>query len=260
MSQRYFRGLLALVIAALLATAGACSFTTAHVAEAYMCLSVDDQSKPIVKADKFPTYQWLIHCSASIANVPSSTTVKAVWSKVGEGENDDEQIVDTEIEIDKDSWIDFTFRTPITGLPAGKYKVDLYVQDKLDRTLTFTTYEDIPDSYIATAVLATAVDEYNRPSRPVQFFTPDTPVLHCATQVVLPQDGKANINAQWYQLLDDKVLLISESPVEMDHAGWIDFTLTPSEEGLPKGMYRIVILVDGKPVKSGDFAVRDAQL
>ncbi|NOY05076.1 MAG: hypothetical protein GXO82_00325 [Chlorobi bacterium] len=259
MSQRYFLGLSLLFIVAVITITGACSFTTAHVAEAYMCLSVDDQNKPVVKTDKFPTYQWLIHCSASIANVPSSTVVKAVWSKVGEGEDSDEKIADTEISIDRDTWIDFTFLTPITGLPEDTYKVDLYVQDKLDRTLTFTTYEDIPDSYIATAVLATAVDKYNRPSEPVQFFTPDTPVMHCATQVVLPQDEKANINAQWYQLLDAKEYLISESPVEMDHTGWIDFTLTPSEKGLPEGIYRIVILVDGKPAKSGDFEVKSTQ-
>jgi len=260
MSQRYLLGFPLLIIGAVLTITGACSFTTAHVAEAYMCLGVDDQSKPVQKTDTFPTYQWLIHCSASIANVPSSTVVKAVWSKVGEGENNDEKIVDTEISIDNDSWIDFTFRTPIAGLPVGKYKVDLYIQDKLDRTLTFTTYEDIPDSYIATAILATEVDEYNRPSQPVQFFTPETPLLHCATQVVLPQDKTININAQWYQVLDKKEYLISEYPVEMDHTGWIDFTLTPSEKGLPRGLYRIVLLVDGTPVKSGNFEVKDAQI
>ena len=72
-----------------------------------------------------------------LANAPSDTKLKAVWTAVEvEGEQPDLLIDQTEITAGNENV--FTFNLTNDGLwPAGKYKVDIYLNDTLDQTLEF---------------------------------------------------------------------------------------------------------------------------
>ncbi len=72
-----------------------------------------------------------------LANAPSDTKLKAVWTAVEvEGEQPDLLIDQAEITAGNENV--FTFNLTNDGLwPAGKYKVDIYLNDKLDQTLEF---------------------------------------------------------------------------------------------------------------------------
>lgn len=72
-----------------------------------------------------------------LANAPADTKLKAVWTAVEvEGEQPDLLIDQAEITAGNENV--FTFNLTNDGLwPAGKYKVDIYLNDKLDQTLEF---------------------------------------------------------------------------------------------------------------------------
>ena len=72
-----------------------------------------------------------------LANAPSDTKLKAVWTAVEvEGEQPDLLIDQTEISAENENV--FTFNLTNNGLwPVGKYKVDIYLNNTLDQTLEF---------------------------------------------------------------------------------------------------------------------------
>jgi len=72
-----------------------------------------------------------------LANAPEDTKLKAVWTAVEvEGEQLDQLIDQAEITAGDQNV--FTFNLTNDGLwPAGKYKVDIYLNEKLDQTLEF---------------------------------------------------------------------------------------------------------------------------
>jgi hypothetical protein len=70
-----------------------------------------------------------------LSNAPDSTKVKAVWYAVDEA-GVATQFVDKEVE---GSGSPITFSaTNANPWPTGNYKVELYLNDKLERTLEFT--------------------------------------------------------------------------------------------------------------------------
>jgi hypothetical protein len=72
-----------------------------------------------------------------LANAPSDTKLKAVWTAV-EVEGEQPDLLIDEAEITAGDQNVFTFNLSNDGLwPAGKYKVDIYLNDKLDQTLEF---------------------------------------------------------------------------------------------------------------------------
>jgi hypothetical protein len=72
-----------------------------------------------------------------LANAPDETVLKAVWTAVSvEGEDPNLLIDETEL-TGGDGFYNFSLSND-SDWPAGQYKVDIYLNDELDRTLTFT--------------------------------------------------------------------------------------------------------------------------
>jgi hypothetical protein len=132
MNPRHFRFILPL--AALFLSGLACEFSasTANIASA--TLSASESGSPATTT--FTPDQGTFYLIAELANAPDDTKVKAVWTAV-EAEG-----VDPNFEIDQSELTSgsgtLTFNLSNDGLwPTGRYKVDLYLNDKLDRTLEF---------------------------------------------------------------------------------------------------------------------------
>jgi hypothetical protein len=78
-----------------------------------------------------------IYCIVQLANAPSDTKVKAVWTAVNaEGAAPNTQLDSTEI-TSADNTLTFKLSND-KAWPAGSYKVELYLNDKLTNTLEFT--------------------------------------------------------------------------------------------------------------------------
>jgi len=120
----------AMMILAVLACEG--SFSTASIDSAIMTADeAGAQETTVFAADQ------AFYCIATLANAPEDTTVKAVWTAVDvEGEDPNLEIDQSEITIGNENVV--TFSLTNDGLwPSGKYKVDLYLNGEMDRTLEF---------------------------------------------------------------------------------------------------------------------------
>ena len=126
---------------AVIVSACSFSFSTANITQAVLAKDVQgDNFEPVDPTSTFPTDQPVIHLVVTVANAPSDTKVKTVWTAVDVGDvaPPNTRIDEAEVTMDGSGNAHFTLSTPNTGLwPAGKYKVEIYLNDKLDRTLEY---------------------------------------------------------------------------------------------------------------------------
>ena len=126
------------------AVASACNFSisTANITQATLAKDVKpDTWEPVDATTTFSTEQPVIHLVATVANAPSDTKVKTVWTAVdvGDAAPANTKIDEAEVTLDASGTAHFTLSLPASGAwPVGKYKVEVYLNDKLDRTLEYT--------------------------------------------------------------------------------------------------------------------------
>ena len=122
----------------------ACSFSvsTANITQAVLAKDVkSDTFEPVDPTSTFPTDQPVINLVVTVANAPSDTKVKSVWTAVdvGDAAPANTKIDEAEVTLDASGKAHFTLSLPSSGVwPVGKYKVEVYLNDKLDRTLEYT--------------------------------------------------------------------------------------------------------------------------
>jgi len=121
----------ATILTLILLSAMACSFSTANIEEATM-------ARDYAGTDPTTTFAQdeVFYCVVILANAPDDTTVKASWTAINaEGADPNTFIDETELTSGSNS---LHFELSNTNLwPTGTYKVDLYLNDELDRTLEF---------------------------------------------------------------------------------------------------------------------------
>ncbi len=119
----------------LLALACNFSFSTAKIASAKLTTDKEGTQETTVFAPDQTFY-----CIVNLANAPEATKLKAVWTAV-EVEGKQPNLLIDQIETTAGNQNVFAFSLSNDQLwPAGKYKVDLYLNDKLDRTLEFEVH------------------------------------------------------------------------------------------------------------------------
>jgi hypothetical protein len=135
-NRAIFSALLALATAALALSACGVSISTANIKSAVLAKGYDND-EAVEPTNVFAPDDQTIHLAVKVANAPSDTIVKAIWY-LAEVEGYEPSVIDeTSITLDsfQDS-IDFTLATDQTW-PVGKYKVELYLDGKLDQTLEY---------------------------------------------------------------------------------------------------------------------------
>ena len=139
--KRVLASLALLLVVSVALVACSASFTTANISKAVLAKDVSgDGFEPVDVTSTFPIDQPIIHLVVSLKNVPPDTTVKAVWTAVDVGDAAPANtIVDqSELTMDGSGNLDFTLSRPSSGVwPVGRYKVDIYLDGKLDRTLEY---------------------------------------------------------------------------------------------------------------------------
>ena len=122
-----------LVLSTLVLSSLACEFSasTAKISDAVMARDAEgnDPTTTFAPEDTF-------YCLVTLANAPDDTTVRAVWTAV-EVEGTNPNTVIDESTVDSGSGT-LEFNLTNSNLwPAGSYTVELYLNDKLDRTIEF---------------------------------------------------------------------------------------------------------------------------
>ncbi len=121
-------GLLAIVLS-ILACGG--SVSTANIADAWMSTDEEGKSRTTVFAQDAVFY-----AQVDLRNAPDDTKLKAVWIAV-DVEDTEPNLIINETEFVYGSGVVY-FQLSNTDLwPLGKYKVDIYLNDKLARTVAF---------------------------------------------------------------------------------------------------------------------------
>ena len=123
-----------LVLSTLVLSSLACEFSasTAKISDAVMARDAEGTQPTTTFAPNDTFY-----CLVTLGNAPDDTTVRAVWTAV-EVEGTDPNTVIDESSVDSGSGtLEFNL-TNSSPWPVGSYKVDLYLNDTLDRTIEFT--------------------------------------------------------------------------------------------------------------------------
>ncbi|MDX9757571.1 MAG: hypothetical protein RBU27_00265 [Bacteroidota bacterium] len=130
----------------------------------------------------------------------------------------------------------------LTGLPALVLLAAL-------QACSFTT------AHIETAVLARAVDEQtHEPLDETTNFHGSDAVLHCAVKMANTPSG-TKVTAHWFAEADGARQALDSTDIELEQSGWVDFTLTLSQEHLPYGAYGVDLFIDGKPARTVPFTI-----
>lgn len=126
--------LAAVAILAVVAAACSASFSisTANIRSAK--LSANESGDP--ETTSFAQDDLTVYCIVELANAPSDTVVKSVWTAVDVDGVDPNTVIDEASLTSGDATLTFNL-TNNQLWPVGKYKVDLYLNDKLVRTLEY---------------------------------------------------------------------------------------------------------------------------
>ena len=130
--MRHIIKLALLPLLLLLLTSLACggSFSTANISDAYMSLDSSGEQATSTFAPTDSTF----YSQVQLSNAPDDTTLRAVWTAVSVAGEEPDLLIDETTLTAGDGLHNFSLSNE--GLwPVGEYKVDLYLNDELDRTL-----------------------------------------------------------------------------------------------------------------------------
>ena len=140
--MKRFRSLITWLLLAGIVAGCSFSISTANITQAVLAKDIQgDTFEPVDPTSTFPPDQAVINLVVTVANAPADTKVKTVWTAVdvGDAAPANTNLDEAEITMDDSGNAHFTLSSPSTGVwPVGKYKVEIYLNDKLDRTLEYT--------------------------------------------------------------------------------------------------------------------------
>ncbi|MEO7912136.1 MAG: hypothetical protein ABIV47_21035 [Roseiflexaceae bacterium] len=122
---------LAVAVSACEFSASTASITSAELAHGYVDGKATDTSTTFAPSDT------PLHYVVTLGSAPDDTKVKAVWTIVdaGDGQFKDQKLDETELQSGS-GVLNFTLAGK-QEWPVGKYKVDLFLNDKLERSADF---------------------------------------------------------------------------------------------------------------------------
>lgn len=132
MKKIRFQIYIAIIFVLLSTLACEASVSTANISNAYLTANSDGSGN----TNNFSNDQ-TFYCIVEVSNAPDDTTLKAAWIAVDVEGVDSNMLID-EVELTTDGQSFFTFDLQNDNLwPSGKYKVEIYLNGQLDKTLEF---------------------------------------------------------------------------------------------------------------------------
>lgn len=233
--------------------------------------------EPINIGDNYAPDAPEFHAIVTLVNAPKDTVVKAVWTAVdvGNAAPPDFKIDETEIKTEGSRNIDFLLKRADTKWSPGLYKVQLYYNGKLDRTLNFvvtgtpvkagtpsgacpaaTTQPHKVTGWIAQVIMTAKIDSNNEATDRTGEFLPRDVVY----AVVAVKDAPVNtkLRAVFYAVDagGSTICNVKLSEAEQTTAGTsnLAFSLKPSEPW-KLGTYRVDIYVNGTLDHTANYVV-----
>jgi hypothetical protein len=222
---------------------------------------------PIEETDVYSWEQPQFHALVRVADAPAGTLVRAVWTAVdvGDAAAPNTQVAEDVKEARGTLNLHFTAVPDYGRWPPGSYKLKVYLNGKLDRTVNFTVVAAqtsmthrasvcppisppalYPSEIIQGVTMTLDVDEKTKePLNPTSVFPPSA-VFHAVVAVQDAPDD-TTVSASWYATdLGDVAscnLQLLRTDVVVDVSRNVDFSLT-SKIPWPEGRYRVEIAVN----------------
>lgn len=245
------------------ATGGICAQGSAPAFLQRVILTTDTRGAnftPVDEVESYPSNQATFHAVASLVNAPPNAKMRAVWYLVNApGYTPNFKITETELDIDTGGTrnVDFTLKPEADSWPPGTYCVEVYVNDALAVSKTFTVTGATGQSNATPAVLKQVVlaqdtkPDTFEPINPTTTFARTAPFIHAAIQI---EQAPANtvFRARWYPPNQDPL----DFELTTDGTRWLDFRLTPAPDGFPAGEYQVEIYVNDQLADTKTFTVQ----
>jgi len=108
------------------------SFSTANIANAWMDTTEEGDNPTTVYSQDA-----IFYAMVDLKNAPDDTKLKAVWTAVDAEETEKNLMIEETEFTTGDGLVHFQLENPEFLWPVGQYKVDIYLNDTLAKTLTF---------------------------------------------------------------------------------------------------------------------------
>lgn len=198
-----------------------------------------------------------IQLVVNVGNAPDDTQVKAVWSIVEVEGHEPAVLYESPLTLNSGENIAHFSLTNDQLWPAGRYKVDIYLNDKLDKTVEYQVEEaEVKTPTVESATLAKGSDQ-NEAVDPTSVFAPDDLVLHLVVKVANAVEG-TSLKAIWYvvEVQDYEPQVIDEVPYTLSGGENVaDFTLT-NDQPWPVGKYKVELYLNDQMVQTLEYEVR----
>jgi len=250
--------IVALAAASLVLSACGFSVSTANIQDATLAKGYDN-GNAVDATNVFAAENQEIHLVVKVGNAPDDTNVKAVWSLVAVAGQEPAVLYESPLTLNSGETVAHFTLSSAQPWPAGKYKVEVYLDDKLDRTLEYEVKEpEVKTPTIESATLAKGY-EGNAAVDPTNVFAPDDLVLHLAVTVANPVEG-TSLKAVWsvVDVKDYTPAVIDEVPYTLS-AGerTTDFQLT-NNQPWPAGKYKVELYLNDQLVQTLEYVVQEA--
>jgi len=121
------------------------STSTAHLTDAKSCTGVDGNKNPVGITQTFTTNTPEIYIWFSWANAPDGTGVKAVWIY----ETQSATITEYPLTLNEiNGKGTFSLTKPDAGWPSGDYRVDIYLDNEVSKSVSFKVDESTADKEV----------------------------------------------------------------------------------------------------------------
>lgn len=227
-----------------------------------------DYLEPVGITDSFAANQSEFHAVITLADAPTNTSVKAIWLT-----SSDEEMGTAELTSSGTRNLDFSFTPDAGKLPAGEYKVEIYVNNRMNRTLTFTvlangsapstmksssTEPAKASGYVKEIVMAKNTEgPLKKPVNPTEEFSPED-ILHAVVGIQNAPDN-TTFEIGWFaEDVGDaasKDSLINSDSATTEGTRNIDFTIESSQPW-PEGQYRVEVYVNGALDSTKTFSIK----
>ena len=226
----------------------ACSLTPGppSIGEVITAKSLDADYKPVIPTSTY-TSDDVFYVSVEVNNLVTGSVVTVKYKTGGA------VYEETTITADEDGSGYYGFKlTPGGSHTPGKYTAEVYLDNKLAKTVAFTVKASGPPS-IGKVVVAKSLDADYKPVDPTSVYAP-TDIFYISVEVKNLVVGsvvsvKYKLDGQEYS---DKDTVLT---ADKFGSGYYGFNLTAAGEH-PVGKYTAEISLDGKLVKTVKFEVK----
>ncbi len=246
--------LLALSLMAVSFNACNFSFSTAKIKSATLARVIDEETaKPVKATESFYTWENTFYVSVELDNAPSGTELTGKWYQVSE--TGEELFIDsTDISITNAPYVYFSLSRKAEKLwPYGDYKLELILNGKHDRDVTFKVVPQYANGPITEICMTTAADQANRPLNPTDVFPANMDPIYACVYAAQPAQPTL-FSIAWYQETPEGPGLITSAEITIEAEQWLLFSFTPTAP-LPKGKYFTDIMVNQVSFQKVPFTV-----